>query len=50
METPKKHNALGMLNTLKQALYDEAYLKALDIMTRAQKNTLNNGFYSENDD
>lgn len=47
METPKKHPAQGMSNTLKQALNDENYLKALALFERAQKNRLINKLYPE---
>ena len=47
METPKKHHAHGMSNTLKQALSDENYLKALALFERAQKNRLINKLYPE---
>lgn len=45
METPKKHHARGTSNTLKQALNDENYLRALALMEKAQKNRLINGLY-----
>ena len=46
-ETPKKRPAQGMSNTLKQALNDENYLKALALFERAQKNRLINKLYPE---
>lgn len=46
METPKKHNAQNTSNTLKQALENEAYLKALEVIERAYKNAVKNGLYS----
>jgi hypothetical protein len=45
-ETPKKHRAQDMSNTLKSALQDEAYLKAMDLLIRAHKNAIKNGLYS----
>ena len=45
METPKKHRAQGTFTTLKDALNNENYLRALELIERAQKNSLKNGFY-----
>lgn len=45
METPNKHRVHGTSNTLKQALNDENYLRALALMEKAQKNRLINGLY-----
>lgn len=47
METPKKHNAHGMSNTLKQALSDENYLKALAMFEKSQRTRLINRLYPE---
>jgi hypothetical protein len=47
METPKKHHAHGMSNTLKQALSDENYLKALALFEKSQRNRLINRLYPE---
>ena len=46
METPKKHPAHDMSNTLKSALQDEAYLKAQELMINAHKHAMENGLYS----
>ncbi|WP_279148479.1 hypothetical protein [Segatella bryantii] len=46
METPNKYLAQGSLNTLKKALQDENYIKAMDLMIRAHKNAIKNGLYS----
>ena len=46
METPNKHLAQGSLNTLKKALQDENYIKAMNLMIRAHKNAIKNGLYS----
>lgn len=35
MENPNKHRVRGTSNTLKQALEDENYLKALALMEKA---------------
>ena len=45
METPKKQNAQNTLNTLKQCLQNEAYLKAQEMMINAYKNAVKNGLY-----
>lgn len=45
METPKKQNAQSTSNTLKQALQNEDYLKAQELMSRHQKIRLENGLY-----
>lgn len=47
METPNKHRARGTSNTLKQALNDENYLRALAMMSKAQRNRLINRLYPE---
>lgn len=47
METPKKHHVHGTSNTLKRALSDENYLKALAMMEKAQRNRLINKLYPE---
>lgn len=47
METPKKHPARGTSNTLKQALNDENYLRALALMEKSQRNRLINKLYPE---
>ena len=47
METPKKHPARGMSSTLKQALSDENYLKALALFEKAQRTRLINKLYPE---
>jgi len=44
-ETPKKRSVHDMSNTLKQALNDENYLKALALMEKAQRTRLINGLY-----
>lgn len=45
METPKKHNVQNTSSTLRQALENEAYLRALELMHRAEQNALRNGLY-----
>lgn len=45
METPKKQNAQDTSNTLKKFLQDEDFLRALELIERAEKNSLKNGFY-----
>ena len=50
MDTPKKQNVQGTLSTLKQALQDEAYLKALAVMERLENNAYKNGFYGDDED
>lgn len=45
METPNKHRAHGTSNTLKRALEDENFLKALALMEKSQRNRLINGLY-----
>ena len=47
METPKKHHAQDMSNTLKQALSDENYLKALALFEKTQRDMRIYGLYSE---
>lgn len=47
METPKKHRAQDMSSTLKQALNDENYLKALALFEKSQRNRLINRLYPE---
>lgn len=46
METPKPQRARGMSNTLKRALQNENYVKAMTVMIRAYKNAIKNGLYS----
>ena len=46
METPNKYLAQGSLNTLKKALQDENYIKAMNLMIQAHKNAIKNGLYS----
>lgn len=50
METPNKQNARNTSNTLKRALQDEAYLKALEMMERMEKNAYKNGCYGDEDE
>lgn len=50
MDTPKKQNVQGTLNTLKQALQDEAYLRALAVMERLENNAYRNGCYGDDKD
>lgn len=50
METPKKLNAQCTSSTLKQALQDEAYLRALAMMERIEKNSYENGCYGYDED
>ena len=45
METPNKHSVRDTLNTLKKALSDPNYLKALEKMINAHKNAIKNGLY-----
>lgn len=47
METPNKQRAHGTSNTLKQALNDENYLRALAMMEKSQRNRLINKLYPE---
>ena len=49
METPKKQNAQCTSNTLKQALQDEAYLRALEMMERIENTAYKNGYYGSDD-
>ena len=49
METPNKQNAQNTLNTLKQCLQNEAYLRALDMMERIENATYKNGYYGSDD-
>jgi hypothetical protein len=50
METPNKLNAHNTSNMLKQYLQNEAYLRALNIIERIERNTYKNGYYgSENE-
>ena len=49
METPKKQDVHSTLNTLKQHLQNEAYLRALDMIERIEKNTYKNGYYGSDD-
>jgi hypothetical protein len=46
METPKQNNAQDTSNTLKRALQNENYIKAMKVMIRAHKNAIKNGLYS----
>ena len=50
METPKKQNAHGTSNTLKQALQNEDYLKAMKLMERIEKDAYKNGYYGDEDE
>ena len=50
METPKKLNAQCMSSTLKQALQDEDYLRALAVMERLENNAYKNGCYGDDED
>ena len=45
METPNEHNAQDMSNTLKRALNDSNYLKAMEKIVTAYKNAIKNGLY-----
>lgn len=45
METPKKLNAQCTSSTLKQALQDKAFLRALELLENHQKIRLNKGLY-----
>ena len=45
METPNKHNAQDMSNTLKRALNDSNYLKAMDKIVTACRNAIKRGLY-----
>jgi len=45
METPNKHNAQDMSNTLKRALNDNNYLRAMEKIVTAYKNAIKNGLY-----
>lgn len=49
METPKKQDVRSTSNTLKQHLQNEAYLRALDMIERIEKNTYKNGYYGSDD-
>ena len=49
METPKKQNAQCTSSTLKQALQDEAYLRALEMMERIENTAYKNGYYGSID-
>lgn len=50
METPNKQNAQNTLNTLKQCLQNEAYLKAQQIIERDQKYRLEHELYPMDDE
>ncbi len=50
METPKNQNAASTSNMLKRLLEDEAYLKALEIIERAERNAYKNGCYGNDDE
>lgn len=45
METPDKHRVRDTLNTLKKALSDPNYLRAVEKMINAHKNAIKNGLY-----
>lgn len=45
METPKKHNAQDTSNTLKRALQNESFIKAMKVMLQAHKNAIKNGLF-----
>lgn len=45
METPNKHPVQGMSNTLKRALNDNNYLRAMEKIITAYKNAIKNGLY-----
>jgi len=45
MENPNKSRAQHTSSTLKSALNDETYLKALALMEKIEKNALANGLY-----
>lgn len=45
METPNKHNVRATSNTLKKALTDSNYVKALEKMIKVYKNAIKNGLY-----
>lgn len=50
MGTSRKRPARGTSNTLKKLLNDPDYLKAYNILERAEKNALKNGLYSIDDE
>ena len=50
MENPKKNSARSTCLTLKECLNDEDYLRAFDIMVKAQKNAIKYGLYYLYDD
>ena len=45
METPDKHLAHNTSNTLKRALNDSNYLKAMDKIVTACRNAIKRGLY-----
>ena len=45
METPNKHPVQDTSSTLKQALNDSNYLRAMQKMITAYKNAIKNGLY-----
>ena len=45
METPKQNNAQDTSNTLKRALNDSNYLKAMDKIVTACRNAIKRGLY-----
>lgn len=45
METPNKQSVRDTLNTLKKALNDSNYIKALEKIVEAHKNAIKNGLY-----
>ena len=50
METPKKQNAQNTSSTLNQLLKDEAFLRALRLMEKIEKNTYKNGYYGSEEE
>jgi hypothetical protein len=49
MDTPKKQDVQGTSSMLKQLLQDEAYLKALEMMERIERNAYKNGCYGSDE-
>lgn len=45
METPDKQSVRATLSTLKKALNDSNYLKALEKIVEAHRNAIKNGLY-----
>ena len=50
METPNLQSAHSTSNTLKKHLEDETFLRALNMLEKAQKNLLNEIKYEERDE